>query len=191
MKDINFLSQQNRELTGQQKKDVQILKYATIGFAAVAVIFIILFGARLYFQLKLKNLQTQVNTVSQQIDSNQKLEASYLFFIDKLKIIKQLFDQRSDKQIALSYFSSLFGPEITISGLTYDMEEGILSLRVLSPHVFYLEEAFDVLDDPNVIKHFVTLNKTNLTRIGTGEYTFSLTVTFKEDSDLITEEKEY
>ncbi len=191
MKDINFLSQQNRELSGQQKKDAQILKYATIGFAAVAVVFIILFGTRFYFQYKLKNLQTQISTVSQQIDSSQELEANYLFFIDKLKIIKQLFDQRSDKQIALSYFSSLFGPEITISGLTYNMEEGILSLRVLSPHVFYLEEAFDVLDDSNVTKHFVTLNKTNLSRTETGEYAFSLTVTFKEDSDLITEEKEY
>ena len=191
MKDINFLSQQNRELSGQQKKDAQILKYATIGFVAVAVVFIILFGTRFYFQYKLKNLQTQISTVSQQIDSSQELEANYLFFIDKLKIIKQLFDQRSDKQIALSYFSSLFGPEITISGLTYSMEEGILSLRVLSPHVFYLEEAFDVLDDSNVTKHFVTLNKTNLNRTGTGEYAFSLTVTFKEDSDLITEEKEY
>ena len=191
MKDINFLSQQNRELSGQQKKDAQILKYATIGFAAVAVVFIILFGTRFYFQYKLKNLQTQISTVSQQIDSSQELEANYLFFIDKLKIIKQLFDQRSNKQIALSYFSSLFGPEITISGLTYNMEEGILSLRVLSPHVFYLEEAFDVLDDSNVTKHFVTLNKTNLSRTETGEYAFSLTVTFKEDSDLITEEKEY
>ena len=191
MKDINFLSQQNRELSGQQKKDAQILKYATIGFAAVAVVFIILFGTRFYFQYKLKNLQTQISTVSQQIDSSQELEANYLFFIDKLKIIKQLFDQRSDKQIALSYFSSLFGPEITISGLTYNMEEGILSLRVLSPHVFYLEEAFDVLDDSNVTKHFVTLNKTNLSRTETGENAFSLTVTFKEDSDLITEEKEY
>jgi hypothetical protein len=191
MKDINFLSQQNRELSGQQKKDALIFKYATMGFAAVVVVFVILFGTRLYFQYKLKNLQTQVDTVSQQIDSNQELEASYLFFIDKLKIIKQLFDQRSDKQIALSYFSSLFGPEITISGLTYNMEEGILSLRVLSPHVFFLEEAFGVLDDPNVTKHFVTLNKTNLSRTGAGEYAFSLTVTFKEDSDLVTEEKEY
>jgi hypothetical protein len=114
-----------------------------------------------------------------------------LFFVDKLKIIRQLFDNRSDKQIAMGFFQDLFGPNINISGLTYDMETGILSLTVSSPHVFYLEEALDVLDDPAVKKHFATMTKTALTRNLDASYNFRLNVSFSEDSELVEKEQEY
>ncbi len=187
MQNINFLAQENLRLSDQQKKDLRIFKYAAIVFGTVAIIFTILLGLRFYFQYKTKRVKAQISQATKQINNSQQLEADYLFFVNKLKVIRELFEQRSSKQIAMGYFNNLFGPNITISGITYNMEEGILSLRVSSPHVFYLEEALEVLEDPAVGKNFSSMSKTDLSRSITAQYTFNLTVSFKEDSDLIEE----
>jgi cell division protein FtsL len=191
MQNINFLEQQSRKLTAQQEKDQALFKKALIFFAAVTAIFFVSFGLKFYLQLRVNKIKEQITTAQRQINSSQELEADYLFFVDKLKIIRQLFDNRSDKQIAMGFFQDLFGPNINISGLTYDMETGILSLTVSSPHVFYLEEALDVLDDPAVKKHFATMTKTALTRNLDASYNFRLNVSFSEDSELVEKEQEY
>jgi cell division protein FtsL len=191
MQNINFLEQQSRKLTAQQEKDQALFKKALIFFAAVTVIFFVSFGLKFYLQLRVNKIKEQITTAQQQINSSQELEADYLFFVDKLKIIRQLFDNRSDKQIAMGFFQDLFGPNINISGLTYDMETGILSLTVSSPHVFYLEEALDVLDDPAVKKHFASMTKTALMRNLDASYNFRLNVSFSEDSELVEKEQEY
>lgn len=191
MQNINFLEQQSRKLTAQQEKDQALFKKALIFFAAVTAIFFVSFGLKFYLQLRVNKIKEQITTAQQQINSSQELEADYLFFVDKLKIIRQLFDNRSDKQIAMGFFQDLFGPNINISGLTYNIETGILSLTVSSSHVFYLEEALDVLDDPAVKKHFASMTKTALTRNLDASYNFRLNVSFSEDSALVEKEQEY
>lgn len=191
MIEINFLSKQNVKLTKQQQSDAVIFKYSLAFISLAFVIFLGVFAVNLYLGHRLKQVEAQVASASNQINSERSLEANYLFFVNKLVIIRQLFDQRANKQIAMGFFNDLFGPNITISGLTYSMEDGILSLQVTSPHVFFLQEAFDVLDDPEVTKYFESLTKTNLNRKATGEYTFSLTVSFTEESELVTIEEEY
>jgi len=189
---INFLSKQNVKLSKQQEKDRLIFKYALIVFIVCSVAFLGIFSINLYLQYRINQVQAQVMTAKKQIDSERTLEANYLFFVNKLTIIRELFDQRANKQIAMGFFSELFGPNITISGLNYNMEEGILSLQVVSPHVFYLEEALEVLEDPDVTKYFTSLTKSNLNRQPMGQYAFSLTVSFfSDDSELVTIESEY
>ncbi|KUK79025.1 MAG: hypothetical protein XD95_0653 [Microgenomates bacterium 39_7] len=188
---INFLSKQNKKLSKQQEKDKLIFKYALIAFIICSVAFLGVFSINLYLQYKINQVQAQTTTARKQIDSERTLEANYLFFVNKLAIIRELFDQRANKQIAMGFFSELFGPNIAISGLTYNMEDGILSLQVTSPHVFYLEEALEVLEDPEVTKYFSSLTKSNLNRQAMGQYTFSLTVSFSEDSELVIVETEY
>ena len=188
---INFLSKQNVKLSKQQEKDRLIFKYALIAFIVCSVAFLGIFSINLYLQYRINQVQAQVMTAKKQIDSERTLEANYLFFVNKLTIIRELFDQRANKQIAMGFFSELFGPNISISGLNYNMEEGILSLQVVSPHVFYLEEALDVLEDPDVTKYFTSLTKSNLNRQPMGQYAFSLTVSFSDDSELVTIESEY
>lgn len=191
MIEVNFLSKYNRALTAQQEKDKKILRYVGISFVLVLVIFFIIFSISLYYQYQLKQVKTQTEKVRGKIDSEKTLEADYYFFVNKLVIIRELFDQRADKQIALGYFANLFGPHVTITGLEYNMDESLLQLKVISPHVFYLEEVINALEKPEVIKQFASLSKTNLTRIPTGEYSFSLIASFSEDSELVTVESEY
>lgn len=191
MLEINFLSQQNLKLTAQQQKDRVVFKYSLIAFIVFASIFSVAFSVNLYLRYRFNRVQAQVTAAKKQIDSERTLEANYLFFVNKLLIIRELFDQRAEKQIAIGFFTDLFGPEVTISGLNYIMEEGILSLQVTSPHVFILETAFSALENPEVQAQFKSLSKTNLNRLPTGEYVFTLTVSFVEESEAITIEEEY
>jgi len=193
MIEINFLSQQNKKLTAQQKSDQIYFRYSAIVCAVCTVLLILTLGVSLYLNLRLKRVQAQVTLAKQQIDSDRSLEANYLFFVNKLTIIRELFDQRAEKQIALTYFTDLFGPEVTISGLTYNMESGILSLQVTSPHIFIMEHAFLMLEKPEVQEQFTSLTKTNLNRNSSGEYTFTLTITFGEEieSEALIIQEEY
>ncbi len=191
MKSVNFLSKINQQLSDQQKKDRKIFKICLIVFIAVMVVLVLTFSTSFYLQYRLKSVKAQVEQAEAEIDSKKELETDYLSFVNKLIIIRELFDQRTDKQIAMGYFADLFGPDVEISGLNYDMETGILSLNITSPHVFYLEEVFNSLEKPAVKKHFNSIEKSNLNREESGEYTFTITVDFAEESELVTEEPEY
>lgn len=191
MQNINFLEHQIDKLTAQQAQDKKFFNKAVIFFGAVFVIFSITFAFNLFLNFRINSIKKQISSATEQIESSHKLESDYLFFVDKLKIIKSLFDKRAKKQVAMDYFENLFGPQITISGLSYSMEDGVLSLNVISPHVFLLEGALETLEDPEVEKHFKTIEKTSLTRALNGEYSFTVSITFAEDSELVIEGKEY
>lgn len=191
MKDINFLGQRIDKLSTQQKLDQKLFRSTVLFFAVVFIAFVVTLGVNIYFNSKLSNLKGQVEEVTRQITSSERLEADYLFFVDKLKIIKELFDKRASKQVVLEFFENLFGPGTTISGLTYNMEDGILSLEVSSYHVFFLEEAIETLEDPEIKDLFAALSKTDLNRRLDGEYSFNLTITFDPESELIIDEREY
>ncbi len=193
MIEINFLSQQNKKITSQQKSDRVYFLYAFVACAICTTILVLTLAVSLYLNFRLKRVQAQVVSAKQQIDSERSLEANYLFFINKLTIIRELFDQRAEKQIAITFFTDLFGPDVKISGINYNMETGILSLLVTSPHIFITEHAFEVLEKPEVKEQFTSLTKTNLIRNGEGEYSFTLTITFGEEfeSEALIIEEEY
>ena len=191
MQPVNFLSKLNSSLSKQQQRDRKIFKLALIFFSISLFSFVVTLGCTFYLQFKLKSIKTQIPQATKQINTEKQVESNYIFFVNKLIIIKELFDKRADKQIAMGYFADLFGPDIRISGLNYNMEEGILSLTVTSPTVFSLENAFAALDNPEVTKNFSSLLKTNLNRNLQGEYRFDLIISFSEDSALVTVDKEY
>ncbi|MBD3250112.1 MAG: hypothetical protein GF381_00890, partial [Candidatus Pacebacteria bacterium] len=118
MKDINFLKKQNTSLSQVSKKDQLLFRRVLIGFTGLVVLFTLAVAANFYLELRLKSLNKQIEAVKSTIQSQEPIEAKYLFFVNKLKIIRELFDLRSDKQAAINYFTNLFGPEIIISGIT-------------------------------------------------------------------------
>lgn len=190
MKEINFLSRQNLLLGEQAKKDQLIFKFCLIGFVISLVIFGSLFATRWWLNRTFTELNTQTKQLTSQVTNQQPLEVNYLFFVNKLKIIKELFDMRNEKQVAVSYFTNLFDPAITITGLTYKMEEGILSLTVTSPSIFYLDKVINTLDDVTVREKFAALNKSSLKRASDASYSLDLTVAFRENSDLLKNSEE-
>jgi hypothetical protein len=189
MQDINFLRQQNQFLTKQTKRDKTIFTYVALATVLVILASGSVFGINFLYQRKVQAVSQKLDSTEKKIRQKKPLETDYIFFINKLKIIRELFEVRSDKQVAISFFTELFGPGVQISGINYQLEEGILSLTVTSDHVFALESAFETLADSNVTSKFKSVSKSSLTRSEDGKYNFKLTVSFAQDSDLIKEVK--
>ncbi len=185
MKNINFLGQQNKRLTEQAKKDKRVFKYTAAVSAVIIFLTLISVGISFYLKFRLDEVKEDIRTTSNEVSEKKPLEAQYLFFINKLKVIRELFEMRSDKQVAINFFNNLFGPNIKISGINYQMEEGLLSLTVTCPHLFELEEALNTLDDPDIVNRFESFSKNRLLRDEDGSYSFDLTIGLDEESDLI------
>ncbi len=181
MKDINFLQKRNVTLNKQEVQDKKILRYALLAFSLAMISLVMGLGLNLYLSHKLKKINLNRKKLETQIASDEPIEVEYLFFVNKLKVIRELFDLRSDKQEAISFFTDLFGPGVSISGLNYEMEERILSLTITSQNIFILEQVFSKLNDPSIKKNFASVNHSDLRRSDKAEYSFKLTVTFKKD----------
>lgn len=181
MIDINFLSQRRVTLTKVEKKDKQVYFYALGAFSVSLLVFIAIFGVGVFYNLQLKKASQQQQALRQTILSDESTEVAFLIFANKLKSIKDIFENRSNKQQAIGFFSDLFGPKVFIGGMSYDSDGGLLSLQSTSNNVFTLEETFSLLDSENVKSQFNTLAKSNLTRNEDGSYGFQLTVGLKKE----------
>jgi len=106
-----------------------------------------------------------------------------LIFANKLSAIKEIFENRSDKQEAIGFFSNLFGESVFIAGMTYNGENGTLSLGSVSKNIFDLENTFALLDGQEVKSNFDSLKKSSLSRGDNGEYSMGLTVSLKKEGD--------
>lgn len=183
MIDINFLSQRRVTLTNVEKKDKKVYYYALGLFVISLAIFVIIFGIGVYYNLQLKKASQQQQALRQSILNDEATEIAFLVFTNKLKSIKEIFENRSNKQQAIGFFSDLFGPKVFIGGMNYNAEEGLLSLQSSSNNIFTLEETFLLLENSSVTNQFNSLTKSNLSRIEDGSYNFQLTVGLKKETE--------
>lgn len=184
---VNFLRTEQLRLTEQAQQDKKLFKYAALGTGALCFVFALIFGINQFLAFRINRVEANIDRMSNQISGQKQLEAEYLFFVDKLKIIRELFELRQNKQLAIEYFSELFPEDVEISGIKYDVESGILSLRITSPHVFRLEDCLEILEKPEVLAEFKGLNKTALQRKEDATYSFNLIISLTSDSELLKE----
>lgn len=183
MIDINFLIQRRVTLTKVEKGDKKIY-FIGIGFFLLSLtIFIIVFGTRFFFENSIKNSGQEQKSLQQVILNEEQTEVAFLIFSNKLKTIKNLFENRSDKQQAIGFFSELFGSNVFIGGMEYNEKESILSLKSTSNNVFDLEKTFNLLDNDDVKKRFSSLEKSGLSRKDDGSYSFQLLVGLKKETN--------
>lgn len=182
MIDINFLSQRRVTLTKIEQGDKKVLKFGIIFFSISLLIFMVVFGTSLFFQNSLKRSTQEQTALQQTILDEEPTEVAFLIFSNKLKTIQGLFENRSDKQEAIGFFSELFGPSVFIGGMDYNEKNAILTLKSTSNNIFELEKTFELLEDSAVKEKFSSLNKSGLNRKDDGSYSFQLLVGLKKQS---------
>jgi hypothetical protein len=180
---INFFGKAGDIYQKTRKLDKQFLTWSLVGFGSVVVVFLVLLVADLWMGNQLKSIITKENNTKQSLADNQTLEVSFLVFSHKLKSIGEIFVQRNNKQQAINYLSSLFGPEVFISGVTYEGEAQVLSLALTSTNIFELEKLLNSLDTPEVKESFSSLSKSNIKRNEDGSYDLRLTLELKTASE--------
>src|SRR5687768_4912754 len=99
---INFVRQRQKLLSKQQQQDLLALRYAGIGAGIVALVTAVVLGGRFWLQFQLDELKAQETLLKRSVLSQEEMERSYVVFANKLKVIKQLLEDRSDKKAAIA-----------------------------------------------------------------------------------------
>lgn len=174
MNQINFVRHRRRELTKLEVTDRRNFRYGLYGFGAAVVLLIAVMSARLILASQLKATNDSINSLKKSIQNKQAVEDEYLIMMRKVQIITDLFGQRREKQQALSYFSSLFDPEVIVSQLSYDADTHTLSFTLRAPSIFSMKKVFDTLRSANVKEKYPTFSTGSLTRAMDASYSMTV-----------------
>ncbi|MFZ5376717.1 MAG: hypothetical protein ACOZAN_03575 [Patescibacteria group bacterium] len=181
MQEINFVSKRRRALTKIEKKDHKLNDIAMVFFSICLGIFIVLMVIRAFFAFQLNKTAQKQKEIRQTIAQGEDVEVAFLIFANKLKAIEEIFSNRSDKQRAIDFFSTLFGSDVFIGAMNFKEGAEVLSLQYNSKNIFSLEEIFTILESEQVQNTFSSVNKSNLSRKDDGEYSFTITVALKKE----------
>lgn len=181
---INFLQKRVLQASKFEKSDKKIFNYTLIYFAIASVITIAMVGSEIFFNSQVKKIKNQQDLLKNSILKNEDLEFKFLVFSNKLSLIKEIFEKRSDKQAAINYFTDLFPEGIYISGIDYDETQQTLNMKVTSEDVFLFETATQILDSDDVKSNFANVGKDNLRRDDTGKYNMNLNIGLLNQSEL-------
>ncbi len=179
-KEINFLRERQKELSGQEKGDRWLLKVTSMIFGVIFVLFLAAFGTQVYFSNQLTSVQTQEQNARAEIAANQDIEKSFLIFANKISVLTQLFQDRLDKKEAINYFATIFGSDILIREITFDPAEKLLVFRVQASDVFHMLKVFSVINSPDTQSRFASVNASNLERTPDGKYEIDIVVSTKK-----------
>lgn len=170
MNKINFVRKRQKELTKLEVQDQRYLKWAGLGIGGVLAVFIVVLGIRITLGFQLSATNESINSLKASINSKSEIEAQYVVFMTKVKMLTDLFAQRKEKQEAIAYFASLFDPKIIISQLSYSANTNTLNFTLRAPTVFDLGVVFSTLRSANVRGKYPTYAVTQLARADDGSY---------------------
>lgn len=177
---INFVRDRRRELSKQEVTDRLWFRYSLMAAGVVMAVALVVVGVRLFLTFRVSQVMARQTQLKQSITSQQDVERSYVIFFQKLKILSELFDQKSNKQAAIQFFGTIFGPQVLIQEINYLAEDGILSFGLQADDVFVLEQVFATLNSPAVKEQFVDVSKSELRRQADGSYQITVTVQLRE-----------
>jgi hypothetical protein len=148
----------------------------------ILLVFVVTLGIRFAMVYNLSRVKDKQQQILKVVKSQEESEKSYVIFAAKLRVISELFVQRRDKQEAIRYFSTLFGPEVIISDIAYEADSSILTFGLQAKNIFTLENVFSLLSTPAVRDQFTTVSASELRRDKLGIYQTSVVVTLKDET---------
>lgn len=185
MSEINFLSLRRSIVTKRDKQDVEYRKYGIIAFAIACVLFFSVAIYNFILTRQLRQAGTQQRVLNEQIVNNEDVELGFLVFTQKLKSVREIYENRSNKQQAIDYFSNIFGDQVFLSGMNYGERgrDNALSLRLTSENIFAFENTLNILDSEEVRSVFSSVTKSGLRRDDSGSYNLDIAVELRREGE--------
>ncbi len=181
MININFLANRVSQKDKQKERDVKIFKISLYVLVGIAILMVATFSFKFYNTLRVSNTEKRIQEYKNSILAQEKVEINYLIFVNKLKVISEIYLKRSNKQEAMDYFSNALSGIAEIVGMSYQEEQGGLILQISSDNVFLLQNANDILDSKELRSQYQSLEKNVLTRTENGSYKLTLKLELKKD----------
>jgi len=181
MININFLANRVNQKDKQKERDVKVFRISTYILIAIAVLMVATFAFKLFNTLQISNAEKKITEYKNSILAQENVEINYLIFVNKLKVISEIYQKRSNKQEAMNYFSETFNGKAEIIGMSYQEDQGGLILQLSSNNVFKLQEVNDTLDSQELRKQYQNIEKNVLTRTELGNYKLTLKLELKKN----------
>lgn len=181
MININFFSNRVNQKGKQKKQDAKIFRISSYVLIGLVLIMIGTFIFKFYNNLQISNTNKKIKENRESILGQENVELNYLIFVNKIKVISEIYQKRSNKQEAMNYFSEAFVGKADIVGMNYQEEQGGLILQLSSDNVFKLQETNDLLDSIELRKQYQNIEKSALSRTNLGSYKLSLKLELKNN----------
>ncbi len=181
MININFLVNRVNQKDKQKERDKKIFRLSTYVLLAIFLLMVATVTFKLINNLKINNAEKKIKEYKESILGQEETEINYLIFVNKIKVISEIYQKRSNKQEAMNYFSNAFTGKAEIIGMNYQEDQGGLVLQLNSDNVFQLQEVNEILDSDNLRQQYQNLEKSILTRTELGNYKLTLKLELKTD----------
>ncbi len=175
-RNINFVRERQRKLSQLEIQDRRVFRIVAISFVGVLCAVAVTLGARFFFLYKVNKLTEDQKAMRNSIASKESIEKSFTVFSYKLRTLTDLFGKRKEKQEALAYFSTLFGPDVSIRQLSYSGEDEMLHFTLEAKSVFVLDEVLIKMSSPEVKEKYPTIQKESLQRGKNAKYSMAVTI---------------
>lgn len=174
MPNINFLKDRRTEIRARKKKDRKILQYGLIAFSICFAAFFAVTSYRIILKVSLNKIIKQQDEEKTVIDDNLETELEYKLLAHKLKLVKGVFDERSNKQEAIRFFTLLLANTTYNKGISY--EEKKLTLKLQTRNIFTLEETLNLIASKEVTEKYSKIKQQEILRNNDGTYDIELII---------------
>lgn len=178
---INFLANRVNLKSKQKAQDVLIFRYSIYTLGAAVVLMVATLGFKLYTNLQINKHENDIKEYRNTILAQEQVELNYLIFVNKIKVISEIYQKRSNKQEAMTYFTSALTDTAEIIGMNYQEDQGGLILQLSSQNVFKMEEVNQILDSSALREQYQKIDKSALSRTDNGSYKLTLKLELKKD----------
>lgn len=179
MININFFSNRVNQKNKQKKQDAKVFHISSYVLVGLILIMIGTFVFKFYNNLQISNVNKKIKENRESILGQENVELSYLIFVNKIKVISEIYQKRSNKQEAMNYFAEAFVGKADIIGMNYQEDQGGLILQLSSDNVFKLQETNNLLDSDELRQQYRNIEKNTLVRTDLGNYKLTLTLELK------------
>lgn len=181
MININFFSNRVNQKVKQKKQDAKIFRLSSYILSALILIMVGAFVFKFYTNLQISNTNKKIKENRESILGQEDVELNYLIFVNKIKVISEIYQKRSNKQEAMSYFTNTFSGKAEIIGMNYQEDQGGLILQLSNDNVFTLQEVNELLDSQDLRQQYQNIEKSALNRTDLGNYKLTLKLELKNN----------
>ncbi len=179
MININFFSNRVSQKVKQKKQDAKIFRISSYVLIGITLIMVATFIFKFYNNLQINDTNKKIKEYKESILGQENVEINYLIFVNKIKVISEIYKKRSNKQEAMNFFAEAFTDKADIIGMNYQEDQGGLILQLSSDNVFKLQETNEILDSKELRQQYQNIEKSALTRTDLGNYKLTLTLELK------------
>ncbi len=181
MININFLANRVNQKDKQKERDAKIFRISTYVLIVAAVLMVGTFSFKLYNNLKISNADKKIKEYKESILAKEETEINYLIFVNKIKVISEIYQKRSNKQEAMNDFSDTFNGKADIVGMNYQEDQGGLILQLSTDNIFKFQTVNEILDGEELRQKYQKVEKNILNRTELGNYKLTLKLELKKN----------